>query len=152
MYKRQGKCYLFIDEVQDIISFEKALRGLLADGRYDIYCTGSNARMLSGELATFLSGRYVDVYKRQDKERLAEENLFIYTTYTESPADAIARYMIANRDKFAPAIRSNISDRIKELYKMDVLNYLTARIPFNQQQYDIVKKGVMDLGLNKDGY
>ena len=88
----------------------------------------------------------------KDKERLAEENLFIYTTYTESPADAIAQYMIANRDKFAPAIKSNISDRIKELYKMDVLNYLTARIPFSQQQYDIVKKGVMDLGLNKDGY
>lgn len=35
---------------------------------------------------------------------------------------------------------------------MDVLNYLTARVPFNQQQYDIVKKGVMDLGLNKDDY
>ena len=39
---------------------KKALRGLLADGGYDIYCTGSNARMLSGELATFLSGRYVE--------------------------------------------------------------------------------------------
>ena len=88
----------------------------------------------------------------KDKERLAEENVFIYTTYTESPADAIVRYMIANRDKFAPAIKNDISDRIKELYKMDVLNYLTARIPFNQQQYDIVKKGVMDLGLNRDDY
>ena len=88
----------------------------------------------------------------KDKERLAEENVFIYTTYTESPADAIVRYMIANRDKFAPAIKNDISDRIKELYKIDVLNYLTARIPFNQQQYDIVKKGVMDLGLNKDDY
>lgn len=88
----------------------------------------------------------------KDKERLAEENLFIYTTYTERPADAIVRYMIANRDKFAPAIKNDISDRIKELYKIDVLNYLTARIPFNQQQYDIVKKGVMDLGLNKDDY
>ena len=88
----------------------------------------------------------------KDKERLAEENVFIYTTYTESPADAIVRYMIANRDKFAPAIKNDISDRIKELYKMDVLNYLTARVPFNQQQYDIVKKGVMDLGLNKDDY
>ena len=88
----------------------------------------------------------------KDKERLAEENLFIYTSYTESPADAIARYMIANRDKFAPVIKNDISDRIKELYKMDVLNYLTARVSFNQQQYDIVKKGVMDLGLNKDDY
>ena len=82
----------------------------------------------------------------KDKERLAEENLFIYTSYT------IARYMIANRDKFAPVIKNDISDRIKELYKMDVLNYLTARVSFNQQQYDIVKKGVMDLGLNKDDY
>ena len=88
----------------------------------------------------------------KDKERLAEENVFIYTTYTKSPADAIVRYMIANRDKFAPAIKNDISDRIKELYKIDVLNYLTARIPFNQQQYDIVKKGVMDLGLNRDDY
>ena len=88
----------------------------------------------------------------KDKERLAEENVFIYTTYTESPADAIVRYMIANRDKFAPAIKNDISDRIKELYKIDVLNYLTARIPFNQQQYDIVKKGVMVLGLNRDDY
>ena len=88
----------------------------------------------------------------KDKERLAEENVFIYTTYTESPAAAIVRYMIANRDKFAPAIKNDISDRIKELYKIDVLNYLTARIPFNQQQYDIVKKGVMDLGLNRDDY
>lgn len=45
---KTGKCYLFIDEVQDIMSFEKALRGLLADGGYDIYCTGSNARMAIG--------------------------------------------------------------------------------------------------------
>ena len=55
----------------------------------------------------------------KDKERLAEENVFIYTTYTESPADAIVRYMIANRDKFAPAIKNDISDRIKELYKIE---------------------------------
>lgn len=42
------KCFLFIDEVQDIISFEKALRHFFAEGSYDIYCTGSNANMLSG--------------------------------------------------------------------------------------------------------
>jgi len=88
----------------------------------------------------------------KDKERLAEENLFIYATYVESSTDAIARYMIANRDKFASVIKNDISDRIKELYKRDVFNYLAARVPFNQQQYDIVKKEVMDLGLNKDDY
>jgi predicted AAA+ superfamily ATPase len=49
--------YLFIDEVQEIDEFEKALRSLLADGIFDIYCTGSNAQMLSSDIATFLSGR-----------------------------------------------------------------------------------------------
>jgi predicted AAA+ superfamily ATPase len=53
--------YLFIDEVQEIAEFEKALRSLLSEGGIDIYCSGSNARILSGELATFLSGRYIEI-------------------------------------------------------------------------------------------
>jgi uncharacterized protein len=62
--KEEGKAkysYLFIDEIQEIEDFEKALRSLLSERNYDIYCTGSNARMLSGELATLLSGRYVEI-------------------------------------------------------------------------------------------
>jgi hypothetical protein len=47
-----GKNYILIDEVQDIDQFEKALRHFQAEGGYDIYCTGSNAKMLSGDLAT----------------------------------------------------------------------------------------------------
>jgi len=54
------KCFLFLDEIQDIEAFEKALRTFFAEGCYDIYCTGSNANLLSGELATFLSGRYIE--------------------------------------------------------------------------------------------
>lgn len=56
----KGTFFLFIDEVQEIRSFEIALRSLLAEGACDIFCTGSNANMLSGELATFLGGRYVE--------------------------------------------------------------------------------------------
>ena len=52
--------YIFIDEIQDIEEFEKALRSLLLDANNDIYITGSNANMLSGELATYLSGRYIE--------------------------------------------------------------------------------------------
>jgi len=55
-----GSNYLFIDEVQEVDSFQDALRSLLAQGACDIYCTGSNAKMLSGELATYLSGRYME--------------------------------------------------------------------------------------------
>ena len=51
--------YFFIDEVQEVASFERSLRSLLAKNICDIYCTGSNANMLSGELATLLSGRYI---------------------------------------------------------------------------------------------
>nr|WP_321376100.1 ATP-binding protein [uncultured Bacteroides sp.] len=52
--------FIFIDEIQDIAEFEKALRSLLLDESNDIYITGSNARLLSSELATYLSGRYVE--------------------------------------------------------------------------------------------
>ena len=53
--------YIFIDEIQEIEQFEKALRSLLLNPAYDLYCTGSNANMLSGELSTFLSGRYIEI-------------------------------------------------------------------------------------------
>ncbi|MBO4385721.1 MAG: AAA family ATPase [Treponema sp.] len=54
--------YIFIDEVQQCPSFEKVLDSLFLDPRLDIYVTGSNAYFLSGELATLLSGRYVEVH------------------------------------------------------------------------------------------
>ncbi len=55
------KNYLFIDEIQDIEGFEKALRSLSAEGKYDIYCTGSNAQLLSGDIAGLLSGRSIEI-------------------------------------------------------------------------------------------
>lgn len=54
----QENNYLFIDEVQEIQEYEKALRHFFAKD-YDIYITGSNSNLLSGELATLLSGRYI---------------------------------------------------------------------------------------------
>jgi len=53
--------FVMIDEIQVVPGFEKALRSLLAEGGFDIYCTGSNAHILSGELGTFLGGRYVEI-------------------------------------------------------------------------------------------
>lgn len=51
--------YIFIDEIQDIVDWEKAIRSLQATGAHDIYITGSNSRLLSGEFASYLGGRYV---------------------------------------------------------------------------------------------
>ena len=52
--------YLFVDEIQEIADFQNAVRSLLAEQKCDIFITGSNANLLSGELATLLSGRYVN--------------------------------------------------------------------------------------------
>ena len=60
--KDQRHNYLFVDEVQDIDGFENALRNFQAKDLCDIVVTGSNAKMLSGELATYLSGRYVEIH------------------------------------------------------------------------------------------
>jgi len=53
--------YVFIDEVQQCVNFEKAVDGLFIKKRVDLYITGSNAYILSGELATLLSGRYIEI-------------------------------------------------------------------------------------------
>ena len=58
--KKQQPNYLFVDEVQEIEKFELAFRSLLAENACDLFCTGSNAKLLSGELATALAGRYIE--------------------------------------------------------------------------------------------
>ncbi len=57
--KSNGKCYVLVDEIQEVNEWEKAINSLLAEQKSDIFITGSNAKLLSSELATLLSGRYV---------------------------------------------------------------------------------------------
>ena len=56
----KNKIYLFIDEVQEIPEWEKVINSFFADNDADIFITGSNSKLLSGELATLLTGRYVE--------------------------------------------------------------------------------------------
>ena len=53
--------YLFIDEVQNVEDFEEVINGYREDGSYSIFITGSNSYLLSGELATKLTGRYIEI-------------------------------------------------------------------------------------------
>ena len=55
------KTYILIDEIQEVFEWEKAVRSFMVDLDCDIYLTGSNAHLLSGELATYLAGRYVEL-------------------------------------------------------------------------------------------
>ena len=56
----KGKIYLFFDEIQEVTDWEKCINSCRIDFDCDIYITGSNAKLLSGELATYLAGRYVE--------------------------------------------------------------------------------------------
>ncbi len=57
----KSKLFVFIDEVQEIESWEKAITSILSEDLADIYITGSNAHLLSSELATLISGRYIEI-------------------------------------------------------------------------------------------
>ena len=56
----EGRVYLFFDEIQEVKDWEKCVNSLRVALDCDIYITGSNAKLLSGELATYLGGRYVE--------------------------------------------------------------------------------------------
>lgn len=58
--KTEGKVYLFFDEIQEVTDWEKCINSFRVELDCDIYITGSNAKLLSGELATYLTGRYVE--------------------------------------------------------------------------------------------
>src|SRR5574344_1724058 len=82
------KYYIFIDEVQNVEGFEKAVNSLLVDFTVDVYLTGSNAFLLSSELATLLSGRYVEIHLQPlsfSEYYSVQNNL--------SPEDAFFRYL-----------------------------------------------------------
>lgn len=93
-FRENTENYLFIDEIQDIDGFEHVLRDLQSKETCDIFCTGSNARMLSGELATYLSGRYIEFHIHSLNyteflhfHQLPDDNhsLMLYLTYGGLP-------------------------------------------------------------------
>ena len=58
---KDGRYYLLLDEVQEITGWEKAVNSLLENANTDIYVTGSNSKMMSSEISTYLTGRYLSI-------------------------------------------------------------------------------------------
>ncbi len=80
--------FLFVDEIQDIQRFENVLRSLQADNECDIFCTGSNAKLLSGELSTYLSGRYIEFHIHS----LSYSEFLVFHHLTDSD-DALIKFL-----------------------------------------------------------
>jgi hypothetical protein len=89
---KKTRYYLLLDEIQLVESWEKAVNSLLVDANVDIYLTGSNAFLLSSELSTLLSGRYVEIkmLPLSFKEYLD----FIDAPKTSKPADYFPNYLL----------------------------------------------------------
>lgn len=116
---------IFIDEIQDINDFEKALRSLQAENKYDIYCSGSNANLLSGELATFLSGRYIEfmIFPLNYSEFLKFHNLL----NNEDNFNKYAKFGGLPYLKNLSLEEDIIFDYLKNIYKTILLKDVVAR-------------------------
>lgn len=88
----EGKAYLFFDEIQEVAAWEKAINSLMTVCNVDIYVTGSNSRMMSSEISTYLTGRYISfrVYTLSFREYLAFRQSY---TQIDNPRAELARYL-----------------------------------------------------------
>ena len=112
-----GKIYMFFDEIQEVQDWEKCINSLRVEYDCDIYITGSNAKLLSGELSTYLAGRYVEfvIYPFSFREFLN-----MPSQKGEAISSAFRKYLQLGGMPFL----SNIADNPEacSLYLMDIYN------------------------------
>lgn len=124
--------YVFLDEVQVVDKFEKAVDGLYIKKNVDEYITGSNAYLLSGELATFLSGRYVEfkMFPLSFKE---------YATYYKQEGDEKLYLKYVNNSSMPYALKLNNQDEVDK-YLDSIYNTIIVK--------DIaIRKKIADTGM-----
>lgn len=123
---KNNKIYLLLDEVQNVDSWEKAINAFKVDFDIDIYITGSNAYLLSSELSTLLSGRYIEIkmyplsfkeyliFNKYDENNL-EDKFNEYLKYGGLPAITL----IKNNDEL---ILSYLNDIYNAIVKKDIID------------------------------
>lgn len=122
--KDKKQYYIFLDEVQNVSEFQKAVDGLYIIKNVDVYITGSNAYLLSGELATLLTGRYIEIkmYPLSFKE---------YVNYYKKEADEKLYLNYINRSSFPYALKienePEIDDYLDSLYNTIILKDIAQR-------------------------
>jgi len=132
----EGNKYLFIDEVQEIEGWEKAVSGFLADSTADIFISGSNSRMLSSELATYISGRYIEfkMYTLTFSEFLKFRNVY-------EPEKIESEFGLFMKYGGFPGIhRMEYDDEVIEQYVSSIYNTILLK--------DVVaRNGLRDIAL-----
>ena len=133
----EGKAYLFFDEIQEVDEWERCINSFRVEFDCDIYITGSNAKLLSSELATYLAGRYVEfiIYPFSFAEFLEMcKGLFPAL----SKHEAFTRYLIVGGMPHLSNLK--YEDTPSQIYLQDLFNSVVLK--------DIVKRnGVRDVDL-----
>ena len=132
-----GKVYLFFDEIQEVTDWEKCINSLRITLDCDVYITGSNAKLLSGELATYLGGRYVEfiIYPFSFAEFL---ELYHLTAPDESISNCFQKYLVSGGMPYLFNLRYAEEPSIQ--YLTDLFNSVQLK--------DIVKRNkVRDVDL-----
>ena len=124
-----GKVYLFFDEIQEVKDWEKCINSFRVSLDCDIYITGSNAKLLSGELATYLGGRYVEfvIYPFSFAEFI---ELYRTITPNASIQECFQKYIISGGMPYLANIR--YADEPSKQYLHDLFNSVQLK--------DIVKR------------
>ena len=124
------KNYIFLDEIQNVDKFQKALSSLYLKSNVDIYITGSNAYLLSGELATLLSGRYIEI-------KMLPLSFKEYLSYFKEQTDLTRKFrMYMQQGSFPYILEFNenqqyINDYLSAIYNAVVLKDIISRKKIN---------------------
>ena len=122
--------YIFLDEIQNVMHYEKAVDSLFLNKNCDIYITGSNAYFMSGELATLLSGRYIELkilplsfkefYSALPKNHKNKTDIEKFNLYLQSSSFPFAMNLI---DK-----KREISEYLRDIYNTIILKDVVNRL------------------------
>ena len=152
--KTDGKVYILLDEIQEVKDWEKAVNSFMVDWDVDVYVTGSNSRLLSSELSTYLAGRYVSFHimplsfneyllfhgiNPDNKEALREEFQKIYKLVYDIYSsvilrDTVQRHGIRNVELLERVVRfvfDNIGNRLNAKNIADYFKSQQRRVDIN---------------------
>lgn len=135
--KIEEKAYIFLDEIQEVNEWEKCINSIRVEYNSDIYITGSNANLLSSELSTYLSGRYVEIkvypfsYKEFLKMYKAKKDKF-------DEKEIFEKYVTLGGMPYISQL--NFAEETSEIYLKDLFNSVVLK--------DVVKRNkIRDIDL-----
>lgn len=148
LLQNTGLNYLFIDEIQNVIGFEEVVNGFREDGNCSIFITGSNSYLLSGELMTKLTGRYIEfeMYTLTFEE-YEQMKKFYGIEIDPNPAVELQKYVVEGG--FPRAVRiESIEDKrsytqsvVEEIFEKDIRRRIKIR---NRESFESIRQYIIN--------